>query len=428
MATNKFDTIYGSCMDFLQKFFPKEDKPDAIRIHISHDDMDGYGCTMLTRIIEEENGRECGVHLLNTGLRQEEQKKIGEQIRQIIGMHFEVGMMRFEHTVVSLLITDISKFDIHDFIGPTLEIYPDLPYEYLVIDHHQHPELQPLQTATPRNMYDTSDMCIRTMTDFGRTMVEAYYYDTAWSATKLYYNMLSFNYYGTIITPSRIKAEICNGISGSDTGHFGKWWAAQNIEQLTPAMELRLFWSWGVKNFSDPNNWIGYMTARIAKLEECPDLMFGSFIFAIDNTKVPGAGYRYDACDLWLFDMYKKAVKSELDALMKELRDYEYNLKEMLFNNSIVIPEKLKGIKLYTTSVQDPATGRVHMTKNFSMISTAIFAQYPYINVLVGADTDRQQYQLCSRSANYNVAELAIANGGGGHVQAAGFPFPTGKK
>lgn len=155
-----------------------------------------------------------------------------------------------------------------------------------------------------------------------------------------------------------------------------------------------------------------------------------------------------DAYDRWQLDsVFRKRgeVLNTLykflgfDGFIKEFRnDIEADETGWISNLVPVLEARLK--EVIRTVIQNQMKDAIHVDRNknryaflsllsphASEIGHAILDKFPNVDYVAMALPGTDTISLRARTGGVDVAEIAKAQGGGGHAAAAGFPYPLGK-
>lgn len=386
---------YGNTIDGLFTFIIETDK-HIKRIHLTHTDMDGVGCSVVM---------ECADRIFNTGIESESPittiycsnpSKANNMIRETAETVLSQGFNK-ETDLLEFLVTDLGNID----PGVFKEINDSgLPCVYIVVDHHQ----------SKINNFDTVD---NVTTKDGRIVRKAGYYFTGIGlcATYLLYDMVSsiFNSQAAVNRTSNMdqirifQSELSksyfinNPLKGFaetvnlyDTGKWGQW----NIDDYTkiaPEVMMQLI----------------YLTYSMDhKYEEAKH----DILTVMCNGE--GADNLRHEWGTIVKNSHAELI-NEYKACMRKMNEVsDSNIYAFFGTVTVYIPFKAKYFEVYKN----------YELKYFSLVSKEILESED-IDVLALINYARNVVELRSAGNRFDCGKLARRNGGGGHFNAAGFPF-----
>lgn len=327
-----------------------EDDPYYIRLHVSHTDLDGYGCSVVGRVAEIVSNPMLATRWHNDSneIIYENTPRIGKEFPdELVNILKKYVPKDFAHSnaIMQILITDI-QCDVYDIFNTIANAFYDdyftdedikFPYlEIMVIDHHQWTycddenkmtyKLERCYTGTPTEaeiMECGFGDCDRS--DFDAAEFKTYVNHNA-SATKLLADLLIET--GSVLTNiddvEEYKALIANiaqfawYVSKYDTGNFGKWLCKSEEELSTVTLDIIL-----------------NLMVNKARIENRADELVSSLARIIYNsgkkfesgelTKldcIPSAEYMSRMIDRNIFKRYNDLAKDDIRDLSREYIDF----------------------------------------------------------------------------------------------------------
>lgn len=368
--------------------FMMETSPRVKRIHISHDDSDGCGCTVVAKyafgVLNPDS--QSPITYINIS----NPSTITERITEVVCAALVQGFDK-EHDMLAFLITDIGKVD--------PQVFKDIndsgiPCYFIVIDHHvrQYDDIDPIDTV------QTADGAI--------IRPSGWYFVTTDLCATYILNDIIFRIYKSmkhndtfvdsgvqqkaLIMTSALQ-EFAMLVNKYDTGNWGEW-ADTDQSSVPDEIKLQLiFSSYG----DDINTAIDDMITMLST----------------------GGDY------LPLSIQWREIYKDQYTALMDTYRSVCSRLKEspdsqnMSFTADLIRIQCPLRVKYLTISNPDESI------QFFSLISKAILESDTSIDVLMLVNRVRGTVDFRSASQDMNVAKIAHANGGGGHPRASGAPI-----
>ncbi|MCM1531926.1 MAG: DHHA1 domain-containing protein [Ruminococcus flavefaciens] len=374
--------------------------PNIYRIHLSHTDLDGYGCQLITHSAEMlrklRNRMYANYRPIMYGNMTYGKADQADQIAEMVDIAISKGYHKGEH-VLSFLVSDIARFDPVDMFHELID--DGHLVHWLIVDHHvDHLNLKDLPRTT-----------IGIPGSYSDKLHTGVYIDTGHSATYhleeiMMPHVLDNIEFGHRAVPSLgispIRAILRNihytagAISASDTGNWGNW--ADHLRDREPptlALTLRLLFQ-QYDEYGMPEQWMWDELYKLFRFT-------GHFIVGHPDDIVyrqkSMIRQKWAALCVW----YMSA-----EECIKPLADYD----------------RFKGLNGYPVFelFDRPEWPIGHM---FSMISAEILRKNPHIGILLYDNKDEGSISLRTAKDNINCADIARLNGGGGHPKAAGFDY-----
>lgn len=264
------DDFKSGLDDFYTAKHNHDGDPYYIRLHISHDDLDGFGCSVVGRVAEIINDFRLSTRWHNNS------NEIIYENTPCIGKAFPDEMVRilkkyipknFTHgnAIVKILITDIQCDPdvVYDEIEKAFSNgYFDrddinLPYfEILMIDHHQWPDPDGKDGDFDKCFHGTPSEATLTYheylekerKDFAAVRISTYVNNNA-SATKLLSDLLIeeggalFNIDSSIEGSEQLVMNVSQFawfVSRYDTGNWGNWYCMSEQDFVTVSPDIIL--------------------------------------------------------------------------------------------------------------------------------------------------------------------------------------------
>lgn len=362
---------------------------DTFAIHLSHDDLDGYGCQLVSHVAQNI----CAMknmdrnNLINENMDYNpahQHRAIRDTIDAASRLGYTVGKDR-----LYFLVTDISRFNPAIF----QDYMKDHVINWIVIDHHPDPDnfnaLDQKTFAEDGTLIPCAD---------NRMMITP----GGCSAAMLVYNLMieeNCELHALDNVPLRRELrKIVEAISDSDTGHWGTW-ADTLTEEMPESLALceRLnFERYTTNGIED--RWVMDTMLRLPGIDPI-DYFTAQMSTAMFN-------YPLIVKDYWghLGDLYRS-----MDEHTQQMSKIELG--------------KFKGfgeLKVYQY-IPEPGMNAGHL---FSPLSAEWLRKHPDVDVLLIHYPERGEYSLRSRDGGPDCSVIARQNGGGGHPRASGFRDP----
>lgn len=356
---------------------------EVIRIHISHNDLDGLGC-----FVVEDMYRTFCIGVGDQGTIWDDVVDKPDDVAQALSDKIKfleaVGHIVQDKSQIMVLVTDLCP----DPVIFTKLIDEGYDLTFCIVDHHEH-----LQRHCERIKAD------KVLRSRGTIMV-----DTRICATKSLMDLMesvptSWRY----VTNRKafLLRSFVLAVDNFDTGHWGKW-ADLSFDEVDQSVLEQLVFA-AYRKEEKVFEWVKERTEQI------------------DN------GLDFNENRKW-----RNIATSELNKLMTELSAFKSRMVDMTQTNLLSFSASIDGKTRFFPMLAPNVCGVVAehepAPKNFSLISRKILEDDPNIDILVLVDCERKAVHLRSGQDGPNVAEIAILNGGGGHPRAAGFPLKLDTK
>ena len=377
-------------MEGIHTFIAETDKR-VKRIHISHDDMDGYGCNIIL---------ECALRLLNTASESpithvniskptDFEDTVDNLINTMIQQGFDV-----EHEMIAILATDLGNIN-PDFFREIMERY-NVSLYYVVIDHHTpvYQNHEPNAAVTvdditrPNGWYFVYPGLCSTfaLNDIVCRLYSAY----------TEHMLLAIDDQRNSKLMSAVLTEFADSVNRYDTGIWGEWTqngiTPKKIEDIPDEIKLNMIFS--------------YMN----EYDIDPTMEFTDFLFKF-------------GIDVELRDKYTEMLYEQYSQMSDAYSIFVKHLKRVdtstLFFDVVGINVKVPLIAMYYLDENDSQD----VEKFFSIFSRSILENNKNIGFLMYINKRKGTVGLRSATDAVNVAAIAKANGGGGHPRASGFPI-----
>ena len=371
--------INANLKEFLKEWMTSND-PEVYRIHITHTDLDGLACSVILREFYHNLGVKGRQFIYRTKSCSAGKENIDNAITSFIDYTIDnKGVDYTKSRKFLILITDLGNVD-----PELLYYYEDLGLNirFCVLDHHQ----------------DINHMCDK-VKDPVRTPYEVVVNpEENYSAAKLLFEYLKscgFEY-DSHHDPKQYLADYVKAVSEYDCGHWGN--------SASDSVREQFIFSTYDKRISGILRYINMMTDLYK--ENDPDAVLESKIVR-------------DARFNMALEDYEDSLNSMINRSIFINNDEVYTdrLMQMLHINEVD-----SDILLY---VCEPGT----VINNMSIVSRILFKHVMKIHpnapkILIFVAVERGVIELrSSEDCEANCAEIAAANGGGGHKHAAGFPM-----
>lgn len=386
-----------------------EDDWNTIRLHLSHNDLDGYSCHIMTRLATNmlnPNSKSSTTFWTTPAGRENIEKTIGRFIERMEKLpkdpkkRYEKGKKK-----LFILLTDLGSFN-PEFINGLIK--DGHLVNYICVDHHvvaDDVNLIELEGNTEefqmaKNCYYVDDsMCAtKAIGDAMRAII----------AQKRTQNMVSPKVYENTRDMLNRVEQFTIQVDKFDRGLWGKW-VGLAPDKIDGAVAEQLFFK-------------SYDTKEKYRYVSIMANYFHTFIL--------GKNAPADQQPFWMVDMQRfnshrfNAIRYQL----KELNTEYEKCKSLLRPKTIdfVIPEDFPDRdKLNIYEIYLDEKDRAH---SFTLSSREILEEHPEIDILILVYTYRGTVDMRTNRDDLNLFEIAYANGGGGHPKAAGFPMKAKKK
>lgn len=367
-------------LEFMKKW-TSEDTEKTLRVHVTHFDLDGYGCLLMSDYwcVREVKGsfnvsdldsfsperiREISYGYRETSTIIADYKTYNGNLDQ--ATEIIASLNAVQGGTVLLLISDFSFAE--DDIKTLLTKFENL--EVCVVDHHQ------------------------TCPDYGVMDRFCYLKDTSKCATMLLFDCLSeLSRDMDLFVPTyqyEMHKKIAAAVNEYDLGRFGEW---RVDEYCDVSRQMRL------------NLGFNYLRSRSLKRGEDLNLTL-EYLSEYAQQTVGGTLFDTPTRIQYVLDTVNKISEEKWSEMTNE---YERYIRTM-------IPFNFPGID--ECGVMIPKAG-----KNFFSIAKAVMEDHPEIPYVVGLYMEGFTISLCAVREDINMGLAAKEFGGGGHPGAAGCSF-----
>ena len=352
-----------------------------VRIHVSHNDMDGLGCFVVEDVYRTLVLKKTAHGIIHAVTVSRPDEVNDTLVNKITALENE-GKLKPDQSIM-ILVTDLCPDPtvFKNLLGKGYDL------TFCVIDHHQN-----------HRGYDkivAEDLVLNPR--------GSYLIDTKECATKLIsrsmYAMFHCQLNATATEKENALLTFVQAVDRFDTGNWGEW-ANLDAKDVDVSVKEQLIFA-SYRRDEKENYWV-----------------------------VERAGFILDCCGLNDITRWTDVVETELKALMDEYRKFKDDMVNMSEHNVPLFTATIGG-KQYafadrTIDVHGVVVENRPSIKNFSLISRQILEEYPFIDILVVIDCNRNAVELRSGRNGPDVSKIAHFNGGGGHPRAAGFPLKIG--
>ena len=402
----------GDLQDGIYRFLT-ESNPNVKRIHISHNDLDGYGCTALVKValsVLDVDNSPSPITYIHVDRPSDIDKVILECVETMLcqGFNKDCDKIRF-------LITDIGRLRPDVFVKIRNELGVDCNYCY--IDHH------PDDASIGSNVYkdlssdpghsdgeyfeyrlvNTSDCATFMLNDivFRRIVRSVITHDRSECLSDRHFMNTAGSFRPNImvyrsaeinrkIAMTHVVSTFANAVNSYDLGQWGAWNCP--FDEVAADVKLQLIFSYFFEKGID----------------------FSDEIYEIIM-------HMDDEVYEQMYDKWREIARMQHEKLLKNLKKCTDNLSKC---EDIKVPicEDIimnLGVNVYKYTIHGPEDELGGM---FSLISKELLTS-SHIDMLVLVDYRNRTVGLRSKDGGVNCTRVATANGGGGHMRAAGFPF-----
>lgn len=390
--------------------FVKERNEHVKRVHISHDDLDGYGCTAIIKIMSEEEDRISGSHSKTpiTYINIDAPSKISSVIRDCVDTVISQGFDK-EHDLLYFMITDIGSVN-PDIFREINDVY-GVTCAYVLVDHHvrvyngDEDKMEVVQT--PDGKINKIRGYYFVYTGLAATYIISDIYERIHNAMSDGMSIQRINLPGNetaansydlsnkLLVDRTRKAirDVADCINKYDTGKWGKWYNLSNASEVAPEVLLQMAFTW----FKDH----GY---------DFSDVLV-NVIKDVNDTQ----GW-YSEWSEHVLENYNK-LTMYMDRFVKGMKEYHTISTLGVCIDGLCMPF---GINIKYYIIRNKETD--DLGGCFSLISREILDS-TNTDLLILIDYVEKTVSLRSSENGVNCARIARANGGGGHIRAAGFPI-----
>lgn len=357
---------------FLKKWLHADET--AVRVHISHNDLDGYGCNIvLGWAIDCVDDRRKTDIIRNIDAGNE---NFAKTVSEVISD---------KDTVYHVLVTDLSV-DPRPLMALQEEGYH---VEFVILDHHKS-SLQ-YKEISGESLYvnldvSATELLFTTVVPYLREVNEGNVKEAA-PAYAIY-----GDYLGCEISMTRYAETVTK----FDLGRFGPWYGLDYNKEVDNSIKEQCLFAYANNVEHNINQ---YLECRRRSLT-----LFG-------NGSMLSHAHARD---------YFNKLQSEYDEFSKDLVARYCNIPHLdIVPNISTFPCKMMSfptIEVYVHSNGKPIN-------DFTLISKEWTSRHPDVYMLVYVNMQRRAVELRSGPDGADCAKIAMCNGGGGHKHAAGFPL-----
>lgn len=398
---------------------------NELNIHVSHDDLDGYGCNIVLERVSKANPIPFAKNYANNeyvycALADSYQKhfntsKLNAEVYDYIDTILSDELYILNNSIthnripVYILITDLGGLEIKE-LEERFKKYTTNGriINFIIVDHHR--------TIYTKDYGDTYGQVIIKHENDDHTIKTWFFQSPHASATLHLYNLLTYQpergirtymYYGHL-------DEFARAVSAYDTGDFGNWimpeFTSEAFNKVSNQAKLNMLYAYYKKSYDNGN------TEAMR--------MFHKIIAELINKKKPNRSNITNVAKTILYneivDMNKKYQQQFASRV--EVHSTKHDCEIELFPGLTMMVEDP-----WITEVAviiDDDINTVHYP--FSMYAKAYLENCNGTHMLmVRVDTvDSKAVSLRSITNDVDCYQIAVAHGGGGHIRAAGFPLP----
>lgn len=390
-------------MNGLRKWIMESDW-NTFRIHISHTDMDGCACHILTRYatnLMNPNSKSMMIQWSSNAGMETIKSSIMKTIDRLeSNSKYEKRKYVKGKKKLFFLITDLGQFDPSFF---NQLIADGHKINYILIDHHEIDEnLAKIELDGNTEEFQMAHNC--------------YYVDNTYCAAKSVGNairailtqyrpasMLSPTEFNRYYSALEHISSYLDKVDKYDRGQWGKW-AGLDVEEVDGSVKEQLFF----KSFRSEDRG-KYIT-----------LMVNYFQTIRAGLDIPKSEQPFWYVDMNNFNTrYYNAIRPQLVELNESLEKFKAEMHpktiEFEIPDSIPNPDNLN-----IQEVIFPSNSDYH---SFSFHAKEIMESDPTIDIIILVSMKYRTVELRTAKDNINLSTIAKANGGGGHPKASGFPF-----
>lgn len=389
--------------------------PNQMFVHLSHDDLDGYGCTVVSYIEQWLHQtsimrRKSIPTIVSTNYITKNTNRINSAVYQEIDMLMQEAMVTAHHRRINFLITDIGGIEIQQLIDRYRNCNAGDIY-FMIIDHHRSVyqtmpngmiENGPYNGAYVHHDRDGNTIVsYRSGYSFGISM---YITNGKRSATKAMFDLIKTN------KESPIFEEFADTVSRYDTGDVGNWIIPENVDDLDTYYASKIsnqvkLNSWWKCSHQERSDHVKSMHRFVHELASC---IVTSMTYCTMRQEIRNRIVQINA------DYIKFCENCEII-------DRRPGQRLLIgCGQSLIIPENMDHVTRFSIYwYDDPKETYPALT----LYSAVYLKEHPDVDVLLVANDVRKTIDTRSERDNVNVYEICKANGGGGHPHAAGCPM-----
>lgn len=433
--------------------------PDTYIVHLSHDDLDGYGCTVVSynfqwylNCMDDKNRLD---EPLNSHYYYANTNRLGKSIypvvssivQEMINGHFRKDNNKYTPTLY-FLITDIGGIDVLELANLTRHV-SGVNIHYIVVDHHRSMyQNMPVRTFGNEGYsvhHDADDNTIVFYRSKSSTKVDMYLTNGKESATKALYKLLYIEDAPFTGEMSRFT----NVVSAYDTGDIGNWKVdsshicydetCNQIDftdvvtydmHVSEQVKLNRWWKCAydeMHHVSTPTSYSYY--GSIVPLNEThinkEFSMRKNFIIPLCNmfihNRTSYCKYRMEIrWKIAALNRYYDMFVEKLQIIDKEDGADQVELEPGKF---LKIPKEQSHVKRFAVFTYTRFLKDIGFEMNLTMFSKVYLPQNLDVDVLVMMNHIYDSIDTRAHKDEVNVYQICAANNGGGHPHAAGCPM-----
>ena len=389
---------------------------DQMVIHLSHDDLDGYGCTIVKYFYDQyvnKNRAASRIWTLNTNL-------INTKVYIPIKRMAAIATNAFPNKRVYFLITDIGGIDLDKLV----EQYANSNIHFIIVDHHK----TIYHTDNPHTLHyniHRENGCTIVNCTSKKVAVSALFVDSSCSATKALNDLLVKGFSDIIEDKRLIKniTEFSEAVSLYDTGNVGNWYIdkdSQSMDDVSKQAMLNAMWArynHRAKKY-DAENYTRYQI-----MNDFSERLHKAIISYVPTSKFTKSRVSFSAIDVHNMWEYLYETSRKYDNIMKSFTPVLREGDKFILADGVVmnIPEGLDAIKKVRVYVHNDNTKPYPALTLFSNRYLSIHYD---VDALIVVNMFTKTVDTRSYKDGIDMYTICKHNGGGGHYHAAGFPIP----
>lgn len=392
-------------------------------VHLSHDDLDGYGCTIVTYLEQwarqHENAPRKNVPcIVSSNYIFHNTNQLNKDMYPVLDGLLSEAMATTHHRKIYCLITDIGGIELDDLITRYRKMNAG-DITFLIVDHHR--SIYQMNTSDMFDQqgihvyHDAEDNTMACYRDGSRFKVDMYITNGKISATRALVNLL---HDGTISMEPNIPGwyNILNDlvdfsivVSEYDTGNVGEWYIPNNGDMYE-------YYRQNVSDQAKLNSW--WKCAYQAQKDHPSSMR--RFIVEVASCIATGTTF----CSM-REQIYTRIVKisEDYETFVSKCEIIVRNTGEPLRfgkGKSLQIPESMDDVRVFAVYWHDDPK---EFYPPLTMYSKKFLPEHLGIDVLMIANEVRSSIDTRSHKDYVNMYEICKFNGGGGHPKAAGCPM-----
>lgn len=379
--------------------------------HLSHDDLDGFGCTVISYLQQwylQRTTKHTNIpQMMTHNFIWKNTNQLNEKMYPVLDELLVEASATTHHRRINVLITDLGGINVETLVSR----YRNFNYgnvRFMIIDHHRSIYQSIPAQAFGDNMtsvyHDSDDNTIVSYRDGSRFQLDMYITNGKISATKALHNLLRQGH------EPRAMDIFANTVSKYDTGNVGNWKIPANkygdrayiAEHTSDQVKLNSWWKCAYQDQRD------HASSMVKFIYEVASTIGTAETFCSMKDKI------YDRIVL-INEQYIKFCEN-LEVIE---RTPGHNLMYGK-GKTLKIPECADHVKSFAVYWHDDPA---ELYPPLTMYSKVYLVEHPEVDVLMVANEIHHSVDTRSLKEEINVYDICVTNNGGGHPHAAGCPM-----